>query len=275
MEPQESEQHRNAGERYTVADIMRPAVTTVETDGHLAAAAYLMNHAQQSALVVVDTADRPVALITEADLLRATAQGAETGQARIEDWMNRDPQTIGPDVTASKAARIMLDTASRHLPVVSDSRLLGIVAVTDIVDVLVRSIRPGSVVVFVSDLTRSLAFYQPLLGYTLTASDVATALLTGPDGSQLYLRQVIDNGSTERHESGIGLQYVAWTSDGPRDLDRCSQALTEHGAYIRRDTSDGVDVLEGRDPDGLPVLITYPGPDQTQPDLISSHITPP
>ena len=270
MEPQESERHRNAAERYTVADMMRPAVTTVETDGHLAAAAYLMNHADQSALVVVDPADRPVAIITEADLLRAVAHGAETGRARIEDWMNRDPQTIGPDVTASKAARIMLDTASRHLPVVSDDRLLGIVAITDIVDVLVRSIRPGAVVVFVSDLTRSLAFYQPLLGYTLTASDAGTALLTGPDGSQLYLRQASGNGSTPRNERDVGFEYVAWTSESPRDLDRCSRALTDNGAYIRRDTSEGIDVLEGRDPDGLPVLITYPGPEQTQPHLISS-----
>lgn len=275
MEPQGSERQPNAGERYTVADIMRPAVSTVETDGHLAAAAYLMNHANQSALVVVDPNDRPVAIITEADLLRAVAHGAETGQARIEDWMNHDPQTIGPEVTASMAARIMLDTASRHLPVVSDSRLMGIVAVTDIIDVLVRSLRLGSVVVFVSDLTRSLAFYQPLLRYTLTTSDVGTALLAGPDGSQLYLQQVSDNGSTGRSENAVGLQYVAWTSDGPGDLDRCAQALTERGAYISRDASEGIEVLEGRDPDGLPVLITYPGPDQTPPHLISSRVTPP
>jgi hypothetical protein len=32
---------------------MRPAVTTVETHGHLAAAAYLMHHVNESALVVI------------------------------------------------------------------------------------------------------------------------------------------------------------------------------------------------------------------------------
>ena len=58
-------------------------------------------------------------------------------------------------------------------------------------------------------------------------------------------------------------------------LDRCAQALTERGAYISRDASEGIDVLEGRDPDGLPVLITYPGPDQTPPHLIGSRVTPP
>ena len=34
---------------YTVAAVMRPAATTVETQGHLAAAAYLMTHADQGA----------------------------------------------------------------------------------------------------------------------------------------------------------------------------------------------------------------------------------
>lgn len=247
---------------------MRPAVTTVETHSHLAAAAYLMNHANQSALVAVDDANRPVAVITEADLLRAVANGAEAGQARIEDWMNRDPQTIEPDVAASEAAQVMLETASRHLPVVSDGRLVGIVGVSDIVDVLVRSVRLSCVVVFVSDLTRSLAFYQPLLRYTPTVSDVDTAVLTGPDGSQLYLHAVSDG--TMRRNEGVGLQYVAWTASGQHDLDRCAEVLTERGAYISRDTSEGIDVLEGRDPDGLPMLITYPGPGQTPRRLINS-----
>jgi CBS domain-containing protein len=268
VERPESEQRRNIAGVHTVADIMRPAVTTVETHGHLAAAAYLMNHANQSALVAVDDADRPVAVITEADLLRAVANGAEAEQARIEDWMNRDPRTIGPGVSASEAAQIMVDTANRHLPVVSDGRLVGIVAVSDIVDVLVHSVRLSSVVVFVSDLTRSLAFYQPLLRYTPTVSDADTAVLTGPDGSQLYLYSGSDD--PVRRNTGVGLQYVAWTAGGPHDLDRCSKVLTERGAYTSRDTVEGIDVLEGRDPDGLPVLITYPGPGQTPRRLISS-----
>jgi CBS domain-containing protein len=75
---------------------MRQAATTVETLGHLAVAAYLMNHADQSALVVVDDADRPIGLITDADLMRAVAHGADTGRERISAWMNRDPPTSAP-----------------------------------------------------------------------------------------------------------------------------------------------------------------------------------
>jgi CBS domain-containing protein len=273
MEPQLSELERQARGGRTVAYVMRPAVTTVETGSHLASAAYVMHHAKESALVVVDDADRPVAIITEEDLLRAVANGVDTGRARIEDWMNRNPQTIRPNTTVTKAAQIMLDTASRHLPVVSDDRVVGIVANTDIVGALVRSVRLASVVVFVSDLTRSLAFYQPLLRYTMTLIDVDAALLTGPNGSQLYLHQVSD--SSIRRTEGVGLQLMAWTAGGPDDLDRCTEVLKERNAYVRRDTNEGITVLEGRDPDGLPVLITYPGPDQAPRHLINARIYQP
>jgi CBS domain-containing protein len=257
----------------TVADVMRPAATTVETNSHLAAAAYLMYHANQSALVVVDTGDRPAAIITENDLLRAVAHGADTEHTVIRDWMNRNPQTVDPDTAVTEAAQIMFDRAERHLPVVSDGRVVGVVAVSDIFDALVGSIRLASVVVFVSDLNRSLAFYQSLLRYTITVSDAEAALLAGPNGSQLYLREV--GGDPMRLTDGVGPQLVAWTAGGPDDLDRCAKLLQERGAYERRDTSEGFTRLEGRDPDGLPVLITYPGPDRAPRHLISPRIYQP
>jgi CBS domain-containing protein len=133
----------------TVADVMRPAATTVETDGHLASAAYLMQHANQSALVVIDAAGRPAAIITESDLLRAVARGADTEHSRIGDWMNRNPQTVRPDTVVTEAAQIMFDSAERHLPVVADGRVVGIVAISEIFDALVGSVRLASVVVFV------------------------------------------------------------------------------------------------------------------------------
>jgi CBS domain-containing protein len=39
----------------TVADVMRPPLTTADTNDHVAAAAYLMKHARATALTVLDT----------------------------------------------------------------------------------------------------------------------------------------------------------------------------------------------------------------------------
>src|SRR5919201_2643888 len=111
MERQVSEPVGQSPAGRTVADVMRPAATTVETDSHLAAAAYLMHHANQSALVVIDVADRPAAILTESDLLRAVARGADTEHTRIGDWMNRNPQTVCPDKVVTEDAQIMFDSA--------------------------------------------------------------------------------------------------------------------------------------------------------------------
>jgi CBS domain-containing protein len=258
---------------YTVGDVMRPAVTSVETGSHLAAAAYLMNHANQTALVVVDLRQRPVAIITEADLLRAVAQGAATGEALIVDWMNRDPHTVQPDTPVFEAAQTMLDSTAAHLPVVSEGQVVGIVAMGDIADAVVRSIRLASVVVFVSDLARSMDFYQQLLRYTVTIAEADAALLAGASGSQLYLRQV--TGTQAQPTGGVGVQWVAWTAGGPQDLDRCADLLKARGAFERRDISEGISRVAGHDPDGLPVLITFPGPEHAPRCLIPERVRQP
>lgn len=269
MEPPGSEPAEQRPAAYTVADVMREAATTVETQGHLAAAAYLMNHADQSALVVIDDADRPIALITDADLLRAVAHGVDTEQERISDWMNREPPTVSADTVVMAAMQTMVATGKRHLPVVSDDRLVGIVAASDLMAAVVHSVRLCGAVVFVSDLARSLSFYQPLLSYPITVGDADAALLTGPNGSQLYLRQA---GDRSIRQDDLGVQWVGWTAGDAHDLDRCSELLKERDAYVGRETSEGITLLEGHDPDGLPVIIVYPGAEHAPRHMIHDRI---
>jgi hypothetical protein len=61
--------------RQTVGQIMRPP-TTIEPDAHLAAAAYLIEHSHDPALVAVtDETREPVAMISDADITRAVVHG--------------------------------------------------------------------------------------------------------------------------------------------------------------------------------------------------------
>ena len=77
--------HRPPHAPATAADIMRPAPATIGPRGHVAAAAYLMKHAGVTALVVVDDnqARQPVAIITEADIVQAVADGKDLNDVRI------------------------------------------------------------------------------------------------------------------------------------------------------------------------------------------------
>jgi len=72
----------------TIADLMRPALTTIELADHAAAAAYLMKHAGTTALVVLDAkTGQPVGIITEADITHAVADGKDPNEVRIHDLM--------------------------------------------------------------------------------------------------------------------------------------------------------------------------------------------
>jgi len=128
----QTSQHAHAP--ATVAELMQPAVTTAEQDGHLAAAAYLMRHAGATALVVLDTEDdkRPVGVITEADIVRAVADGKDMNDVRIRDAMTRDPTAISATTSVRDAAESMVAGHFRHLPVVEDGALIGMVDVKDV-----------------------------------------------------------------------------------------------------------------------------------------------
>ena len=116
------------------ADVMESALSTVEPEDHAAAAAYLMRHARATALVVVDDelTRRPLGLITEADIVRAVADQKDLDQIHIRDLMTRDPTVITADTTVRDAAESMLAGHFRHLPVVGDAGLIGIVDIADV-----------------------------------------------------------------------------------------------------------------------------------------------
>lgn len=124
----------SSGAPATAAEVMQPAVTTVEADAHLAAAAYLMKHAGATALVVVDNeqAKRPVGLITDADIAEAVADGKDVNKVRIHDLMTTHPTVITATTSVTDAARSMVTGHYRHLPVVGDAGLIGIVDIEDV-----------------------------------------------------------------------------------------------------------------------------------------------
>jgi len=117
----------------TVADIMRPALTTVDTDDHAAAAAYLMKHADTTALTVLHaTTGQPIGIITETDISHAVADDKDLNQIRIHELMTGNPTTIRATTTIRDAAKVMTSRRFRHLPVIGDTGLVGMVDIADV-----------------------------------------------------------------------------------------------------------------------------------------------
>jgi catechol-2,3-dioxygenase len=122
---------------------------------------------------------------------------------------------------------------------------------------MAEGVRLSAAVVFVQNLDKSESFYRELLGLDVVDRSTTAALLATPDGSQLVLRQF---GSNAPHPLGsIGVQYLTWGMASREDLERRTEILRRNSAYRETRTDDGITMVEGRDPDDVPVMLFYAG----------------
>ncbi len=118
-----------------VSEIMTNAAVTDRPDDTLVDAAKKMWEQQTGSLLVID-GEQLVGIITERDVLRAVATGVEIDRAKVVDVMARDPVSVHPSLTLREAARIMTERWIRHLPVIDNGKLVGIVSQRDLAGVL-------------------------------------------------------------------------------------------------------------------------------------------
>ncbi|MBE8220745.1 MAG: CBS domain-containing protein [Alphaproteobacteria bacterium] len=99
----------------------------------------LMDQHQIGALVVTGTKDR-VGIFTERDVMRAIAQhDAKCLTEAVEDHMTTRPQVITPETSVEEAMAIMTERRFRHLPVMADNTLCGIISIGDLVNYRIRT----------------------------------------------------------------------------------------------------------------------------------------
>lgn len=115
----------------TIEEHMNRRVLTVAPQDTLEQAAQVMIERKVgSAVVVKDGAH--VGIVTERDVLRAVARGTVPWSTKIEDVMTADPICAEPGFEIAKATNLMLEGGFRHLPVVQDGKLIGIVSLRDL-----------------------------------------------------------------------------------------------------------------------------------------------
>jgi CBS domain-containing protein len=101
-----------------------------------------MKRSGDSALVVTtdDEERRPLAIVTDADIAQAVADGRDLEATRIGELRTAPPVTVSPDTPVDDAVRTMLLHRIGHLPVVDGGRLVGIIDMADACGVLVGGV---------------------------------------------------------------------------------------------------------------------------------------
>lgn len=114
-----------------LSQLMTGAVVSVAPEDTLGEAAERMAEDGVGSAVVLDSG-RLIGILTERDLLRAVAGRVHTSEARVREWMTVDPMTATEATSADEAMRTMLEQGFRHLPVIEEGRMIGVVSLREL-----------------------------------------------------------------------------------------------------------------------------------------------
>jgi CBS domain-containing protein len=126
----------------TVQDLLKTKgdqVWSVGPETSVLEALELMAEKNVGALVVLQNGQLQ-GIISERDFARAIAKiGQCLIEAPVMDYMTQEVYTVGPDLTTDECMSLMSAKKIRHLPVVVENKLVGLISIGDVVKEVVSA----------------------------------------------------------------------------------------------------------------------------------------
>lgn len=121
----------------TVATILKHKgyhVLTVHPDARIAEVSAVLSDNRIGAVLVMDETDQMLGIVSERDIVRClAANGSRTIDMSAGQLMTRAVQVAHPDTTVEEAMLMMTAGRFRHLPVVDNHMLVGLISIGDVV----------------------------------------------------------------------------------------------------------------------------------------------
>ena len=114
-----------------VRDVMSRELVLVEPGTTVGEAVAVMSHRRVGS-VLIARGDDLLGIFTERDVVRAVSQTPDAAKDAIDDWMTRLPSTVDAESSIGQALDQMLSGGYRHLPVLAEGRLAGMVSMRDL-----------------------------------------------------------------------------------------------------------------------------------------------
>ena len=125
-----------------VRDIMHTDVKTTSPEDTFEQVASMLHDHGISSVVVLDGGSL-VGIVTERDLVNIVAEGGDPKTTTVGERMTRDLDTVEPKTDIAEAAEHMARLKIRHLPVVQEGTLAGIISIRDLTNWAVHELTSG------------------------------------------------------------------------------------------------------------------------------------
>lgn len=130
--------------------------------------------------------------------------------------------------------------------------------------------RVASCLMRVSHLDRSVKFYCEVFQCDVAIRERDAALLLTPDGFEIYLRT--HEASRAGGITGVGVEQIIWSVGSEAELKQIEQRMRVHDPSVYSNTLGDISFVDGGDPDGIRVLVTYPTPHQLPREVIDRRL---
>lgn len=121
----------------TVAHILQSKgsdVISVSPQAAIMDVASVLAENKIGAVLVMGSSSKPDGIISERDIVRALSQkGSDVASAKVSEFMTRELITCGPDSTIDQIMSLMTQGRVRHLPVLDNGKLCGMISIGDVV----------------------------------------------------------------------------------------------------------------------------------------------
>ena len=126
----------------TVAELLKHKgsdVVTVAPDASVFEALKIMESKNIGAVLVVDEEGEVAGIMTERDYARKVILvGKASKETAVADIMTKKVVYVGPDNTVDEAMALMTDKRCRHLPVLDNGKVCGMISIGDVVRAVIH-----------------------------------------------------------------------------------------------------------------------------------------
>jgi len=114
-------------------------ICTISKDQSVMQALILMSEKNIGAIIVVDNNDFPIGIFSERDYARKIIlKGKSSKDTLLDEVMTKELITITRDYKVEQCMEIMNEKRIRHLPVLENKKIVGIISIGDVLKIMIK-----------------------------------------------------------------------------------------------------------------------------------------
>ena len=114
-------------------------IWTISKDQSVRQALVLMSEKNIGAIIIVDNNNFPIGIFSERDYARKIIlKGKSSRDTLLDEVMTKELITVTRDYKIDQCMEIMIEKKIRHLPVLEDKKIIGIISIGDLLKIMIK-----------------------------------------------------------------------------------------------------------------------------------------